>query len=124
MTVYKIYKWTGIFGLGVVLFSWSQFPLYTVDAGHASLYDGSTSAKQLFSIRNIAFTRILLDLCLYICAMIFAAGFRQLIKQTSADYEWIGTLLFGTLIVWVTVTLVADGLQGGAVLDRYIGRQC
>jgi uncharacterized membrane protein YeaQ/YmgE (transglycosylase-associated protein family) len=121
MNVYKVYKGTGICGLGMVLFSWSQFPLYTVDAGPASLYDGAASAKQLFSIRNIAFTRILLDLCLYVCAMIFGAGFRQLIKHTNADYEWIGTLLFGTLIVWLAVTLVADGLQGGAVLDTLNG---
>jgi hypothetical protein len=121
MNTLKVYRLTGIFGLGFVLFSWSQFPLYTIDVGHQSLYDGAASAKQLFDIRYIAFTRILLDLCLYISGMIFAAGFRQLIKLASAEHEWIGTLLFGTLIVWVAVTLVADGLQGGAVLDTLGG---
>lgn len=121
MSIQKIYKVTGIFGLAFVLFSWSQFPLYTVDIGYQSLYDGSTSAKQLFDIRYIAFTRILLDQCLYICAIIFAAGFRRLIQNASKDHEWIGTLLFGTLIVWIAITLVADGLQGGAVLDTLNG---
>ncbi|MGZ8559072.1 MAG: hypothetical protein ACXWWC_12095 [Chitinophagaceae bacterium] len=32
MNVLKVYKLTGISGLAIVLFSWSQFPLYMVDA--------------------------------------------------------------------------------------------
>ncbi len=66
MNVLKVYKLTGISGLAFVLFSWSQFPLYMIDPGNLSLYDGAASAKQLFDIRNIAFTRILPDQCLYL----------------------------------------------------------
>lgn len=116
----KVYRWTGISGLAVVLFSWSQFPLYMIDGG-VSAYDSEGLAKHLYNIKNIALTRVLLDQCLYISAIIFAAGFRHLIRQARADYEWIGTLMFGTLIVWIAITLVADGLQGGAVLDTLGG---
>jgi hypothetical protein len=121
MNTLKVYRLTGICGLAVVFFSWCQFPLYMVDGGDSSFYDSAASAKHFFNIRNIAFTRILLDQCLYIAGMIFAAGFRHLIRQANADYEWIGTLLFGSWIVWIAVTLVADGLQGGAVLDTLGG---
>jgi hypothetical protein len=121
MNTLKVYRLTGICGLAVVLFSWSQFPMYMIDDGGSSFYDSAASVKHFFNIRNIAFTRILLDQCLYISGMIFAAGFRHLIRQANADYEWIGTLLFGSWIVWIAVTLVADGLQGGAVLDTLGG---
>jgi hypothetical protein len=53
--------------------------------------------------------------------MLFAIGLRQLIRQARKEYEWAGTLLFGTAIVWLAVTLVADGLQGGAALDAVSG---
>lgn len=116
MNTLKVYRLTGICGVAVVLFSWSQFPLYMVGGGSV-FYNGEGAAKHLFTIKNIAFTRIILDQCLYLAGMIFAAGFRHLIKKANEDYEWIGTLLFGSWIVWIAVTLVADGFQGGAVLD-------
>jgi hypothetical protein len=54
--------------------------------------------------------------------MVFAAGFRHLIRQARPDHEWVGTLVFGAALVWVSVTLVADGLEGGAVLDALSGK--
>lgn len=45
----------------------------------------------------------------YIFGIIFVAGFRHLIRQVRTDYEWIGTLTFGTFIIWIGVTLMADG---------------
>jgi hypothetical protein len=109
-------RWTGAFGFATVIFWLSQFPLYTI--GHApSVYDGQAYAGHLKAISSIAFTRIVLDLGVYVSMMIFAAGMRHLIKSARQDYEWMGTLLFGSAIVWLAVTLVADGLAGGAVLD-------
>ena len=117
----KVYRWTGWFGLACVVFWLSQFPLYMMDSG-TSAYDGEGTGQHLYFIKNIALTRVLLDQCLYIAGIIFTAGFRHLIRQARADYEWIGTLMFGTFIVWIAVTLVADGLQGGAVLDTLGGK--
>jgi hypothetical protein len=53
--------------------------------------------------------------------LVFAAGLRHLIRQARPDTEWIGTLLFGAALGWVAVTVVADGLEGGAVLDTLNG---
>jgi hypothetical protein len=116
MSDLKVFHWTGVFGLGVVVFSLSQFPLYMV-GNPPSVYDGLATSKHLQAIRNIAFTRILLDQGVYVSMMIFAAGFRHLIRRVREDYEWVGTLLFGAAVVWLAVTLVADGLAGGATLD-------
>jgi hypothetical protein len=88
-------------------------------AGDPSLssYDGVGIAQDIFKIRNIVFTRILLGLALYVTLMIFVVGLRELIRRANAQYEWVGTLLVMTLVVWVGVTLVANGLEGGIVLD-------
>jgi hypothetical protein len=37
------------------------------------------------------------------------------------DYEWIGTLAFGSALALSTVTLVAASLEGGAALDAVNG---
>jgi len=116
----SIYRLTGVFGLACVVFWLSQFPLYMMDGGNI-VYDGVKTAQHLYAIRNIALTRILLDLGVYVTIMVFAAGFRHLTRQARPEQEWIGTLVFGTVIVWLGVTLVADGLQGGAVLDTLTG---
>jgi hypothetical protein len=52
---------------------------------------------------------------------LFAAGFRHLILSARQSYEWLGTLLFGSAAVWLAVTLVADGMTGGATLDAISG---
>jgi hypothetical protein len=112
----RVARWTGIFGLAAIGFWLSQFPLY-MTGNPPPVYDGFATSQHLRAIRTIAFTRILLDQGVYVSMMIFAAGFRYLIQQARKDYEWMGTLLFGTAVVWLGVTLVADGLAGGAILD-------
>jgi len=112
---------TGVAGLALVLLALGQFPLYTQGDPSVSAYDGPALAREVFRIRNVVFTRILLDIGLYIAAMIFAAGLAQLINRARAGYEWLGTLVFGSMAVWIGVTLVANGLEGAAVLDTLNG---
>jgi hypothetical protein len=78
--------------------------------------------RTLASIKTIALTRILLDMGMYVSLMVFVAGFRYLIIKSQADYEWAGTLALVAGAVWWAVSLVADGLEGGAVLDAVSGR--
>jgi hypothetical protein len=72
--------------------------------------------------QGCALTRILLDQGLFVCALVFAAEFRLLVRAAREDYEWIATLLFGAAAVWLAVTLVADALIGGAVLGSLSSR--
>jgi hypothetical protein len=121
MSDLRVLRWTGVFGLATVVGWLSQFPLYMV-GNPPSIYDGLATSQHLNAIRTVAFTRILLDQGVYVSMMVFAAGFRHLIRQARQDYEWLGTLLFGAAAVWLAVTLVADGLAGGAVLDAISSR--
>jgi hypothetical protein len=112
----RIARITGTFGLACVALTFGQFPLWMV-GNPPSMYDGQALAQHLFDIRHIALTRILMDQGIYASMLIFAAGFRQLVRQARPESEWIGTLVFGAALGWVAVTVVADGLEGGAVLD-------
>jgi hypothetical protein len=113
-------RMTGAFGLASVGIWLAIFPLYTMQPP-ASLYDGAATAQALFTIRNVVFTRILLGLGLYVTLTVFAVGFRDLIRRADAEYEWVGTLSVMAMAVWLSVTLVANGLEGGAALDTLGG---
>jgi hypothetical protein len=116
----KIAHITGAGGLACVALTFGQFPLWLVGTS-PSVYDGRAFATHLFTIKNVAFTRILMDQGIYVGMLVFAAGLRHLIRQARSESEWIGTLLFGAALGWVAVTVVADGLEGGAVLDTLNG---
>ena len=116
-----MYRVTGVFGLAMVVFWLSQFPLYMQGDPSISMYDGAAVSRSLYRIHNIVFTRILLDMGLFITGMVFAAAFRDLIRRARPDYEWVGTLQFGAWVVWIAVSLVANGLEGGSALDTLGG---
>ena len=112
---------TAVFGLASVVLWLGQFPLYMQDDPSVSVYDGAALVRDFSRVQNVAFTRILLDLGADVTGMIFAAGLGQLIKQARPAYEWLGSLIFGSFAVWIGVTLVANGLEGAAVLDTLRG---
>jgi hypothetical protein len=116
----KIARITGLSGIVCVALTFGQFPLWLV-GNPPSVYDGRGFAQHLFDIKNVALTRILMDQGIYVSMLVFAAGLRHLIHQARAASEWIGTLLFGAALGWVAVTVVADGLEGGAVLSTLSG---
>jgi hypothetical protein len=53
--------------------------------------------------------------------MLFAARLSHLIRLASPGFDWAARLVFGSAAVWIGVTLVADGLEGGATLDTLGG---
>ncbi|MBL8943146.1 MAG: hypothetical protein JNK45_08375 [Myxococcales bacterium] len=116
----RMRRMTGVFGLLSVALWLAIFPLYVMQPP-ASLYDGAATAEALSTIRNVVFTRILLGLGLYVTLLVFAVGFRELIRRANAECEWIGTLSLAAMAVWLGVTLVANGLEGGAALDTLGG---
>jgi hypothetical protein len=116
----KIARITGLSGIVCVALTFGQFPLWLV-GNPPSVYNGRGFAQHLFDIKNVALTRILMDQGIYVSMLVFAAGLRHLIRQARAASEWIGTLLFGAALGWVAVTVVADGLEGGAVLSTLSG---
>lgn len=115
-------KVTGACALASVAVWTMIFPLYMQGDPTVSLYDGAAVARNLRHIANIVFTRIALGLILYVTLMVFAAGFRELVRRAAPNDEWLAGLSFGAMVVWVSVTLVANGLEGGAALDALGGQ--
>lgn len=112
---------TGCFALIAVGLWLPTFPLYLLGDPAVSLYDGAAVARDFLRIRNAVFTRILLGLALYPTLLVFAVGLGELVRRADAKCEWVSTLLVAAMSVWLGVTLVANGLEGGIVLDALRG---
>lgn len=120
MTNARMRRFTGMFALATILLWLGIFPLYTFGP-LGSLYDGAALAREFFTIHNVVFTRILLGMGIYVTMLVFAVGLRDLIRRADAEYEWVGTLAVAAMAVWGGVTLVGNGLEGGAALDALNG---
>ncbi len=121
MDDFKIINRTGWFGLAGVLLLTIEIPLWVIPGTPPLIHDAVGHSQFLADIRGIALTRILFDMGMYACLMVMFAGFRFLIIKTRPEYEWAGTLALVAGAVWWAVSLVADSLEGAAVLDTVGG---
>jgi hypothetical protein len=117
----KVRLLTGASGLAIVALNWAMFPLYIVGGPEPQFQDTAKYIDYWTRINGLVLTRVLLDIVLCACLLVFAVGFRHLIRQARSDYEWVGTLAFGACLALSTVTLVAASLEGGAALDTVSG---
>jgi hypothetical protein len=107
MTDSSIARITGMFGVACVLLSWAQFPLWVI-GGAPPFCDREALARHLSDIRTTAFIRILMDQGIYVSTMIFASGFRHLVRRARPESDWLGVLALVSAAVWLAVTLAAD----------------
>lgn len=110
--------WTGIAAIAVGALALAEFVLQLVlfspspapdDAAAVEAYAAATANQTLFTI--------LMDTFLLSAIIVFISGFRQLITRMRPDLQWVTGIMYGSGLLLVTVTLVADALQGGAALD-------
>ncbi len=114
----KIFRWSGVCALAAVATFFIEFPFYFVrSVKFSSMAESYKFPEYAFRNGTNIMTCVLLDLFILGLFMIFSAGLRHLIRQAAAEREWLGTLFFGTGLVYVTLTLVADSLQAAQVID-------
>lgn len=101
----------------MVAFSLAQFPLYLMQDPSIGMYNGAAGSAEALRLRNVIFTRVLLDLFLYASGMVFAAGLAHLIRRADPLHGWAASLVMASMSVWLGVTLVANGFEGGLALD-------
>jgi len=118
----EVVRRTGWFGLVSVLLLMCELPLWILPGTPPLISDAVGHSAYLAGIRVIALTRVLIDTGMYVCLMVFFAGFRHLIVKIRPECEWIGTMVFGAGAVWWAAILAANSLEGGAVLDTIGGR--
>jgi hypothetical protein len=112
----RMRRLTGTFALATIVLWICIFPLYTFGP-LGSPYDGAALTREFARIRSVVLTRILLGMGIYVTLLVFAVGLRDLIRRADEQHEWVGTLAVAAMAVWVGVTLVGNGLEGGATLD-------
>ncbi|MGN6325156.1 hypothetical protein [Pseudolysinimonas sp.] len=110
--------WSGAAALAVAFFTVVEFAVRQIFVGSRPGL-GEAEALIAFSQRTAAGTLgvIVIDTFLMASLIVFLASFRQLITQRRRDLDWVSALAYGAGIAYVAVTLVGDGMEGGAALD-------
>lgn len=119
MTDQRIYRIAGISSLACVATFFIEFPFYLVRSPFPGL--AATAKLPDFAARNATniMCCVFLDLIILTLLMIFFAGIRHLIRTANPQHEWLASLFFGVGLVYVTLTFVADSLQGSTVIDAF-----
>ena len=97
----QVRRITGLSGVAVGVVRTLAIPLYF-------MYSGPPPAWNVF-------TRDLVGLISCAFLIVFFAGFSHLIRSADAAYQWIASLVYGTGLLFVGVTLVAISLEAGVV---------
>lgn len=113
----KIYRWSGACGLAAIAAFFIEFPFYLGRADYPGVTDPAKLADFTATYGTNVMTCVFLDFIILTLMMFFFAGFRHLIRQADVRQEWLGTLVFGVGLVYVTLTFVADSLQAATVVD-------
>jgi hypothetical protein len=115
----KIYRIAGISALACIATFFIEFPFYLVRTPWPGLAASDKLAD--FSARNGTniMCCVFLDFIILTLLMIFLAGVRHLIRLANPQHEWLASLFFGVGLVFVTLTVVADSLQGATVVDAF-----
>jgi type IV secretory pathway VirB2 component (pilin) len=100
----RIRRLMGICGIAAGVFAAVGVPLYFV-------YSGAPPASNVLA-------RILLNILTCGALLVFLTGLRHLIRSAGADFEWLASLVFGSGLAYVTVTLVATSIEAGTVLEH------
>lgn len=95
---------TGIIGISTFALTMISIPLYFI-------YSGPPPAKNIL-------LRILITMLLCTGLIAFMVGFRQIVIQTDAAYDWLATLCLSFGLAYVILVFVAAAIEAGAVLGR------
>jgi hypothetical protein len=67
-------------------------------------------------IWNVLF-RTLISVLALIFVLIFFSGVNQIIKRTNKNNEWVSSLIFNTVCIYIATNFVAHSLEAGSVLN-------
>lgn len=100
----EIRKITGISGITVYVLAMLVLPLYFI-------YSGPPPVSNIL-------TRSFANMFATASLLVFITGFRQLIKESVPNSEWLATLCFNFGFAFVMTVFVSDAIQVGGVLGK------
>jgi hypothetical protein len=110
-------RWTGIAAITVAALLVTEFVVRMSMGERPDLDDEAALGVFIEGTAQRALIVIMIDLFLMTAMIVLLAGFRQIISHARHDLQWLTDLTFGAGLVFVTVTLVGDSMNGGAALD-------
>ena len=109
--------WTGFAAIAVAGFLLAEFLVREVMGSRPPLSDSEALSEFMTRSSTQTIIIVMIDTALMASLIVFLGGFRQLITKSRPDLEWVADIAFGAGLVFVAVTLVGDGMTGGAALD-------
>ena len=96
-------RYTGLFGIVASLFIIVQVPLYF-------LYSGAPPDWNVL-------TRSLIGIIGCTLFIVYFIGMHQLIHQVDSGYDWIGTVVQMSGLIWVVAVFVPQAMEAGAAIS-------
>ncbi|MCS5734226.1 hypothetical protein [Herbiconiux daphne] len=110
--------WTGLAAVTVAVLTLAEFLVQVLLVGaRPALDDSDALAEFMARTANQTLFTILIDTFLMAALLVFLGGFRQIITHTRPDLQWVANLAYGSGVLFIAVTLVGDGMEGGTALD-------
>jgi hypothetical protein len=121
MTELRVRRWTGAFGIATIVVFLVALPLYFL--GPAAVLPQDVAFTDYVTKTNtfVVARATIADPLILSCFLVFLAGLRHLIREARSDFEWLSTLVLGAGLLYITLQLVADALQGAGALDTAVG---
>jgi len=110
-------RWTGIAAIVVAVLLLTEFFVRVGMGSRPDLDDPDALAAFLTRTRIATLVVIMIDTFLMTSMIVLFAGLRQLHTHARRDVQWLADLAFGAGLVFVTITLIGDALEGGSALD-------
>lgn len=110
-------RWTGVAAIAVAALLVTEFVVRMSMGQRPDLDDEAALGAFIEATAVRALIVIMIDLFLMTSMIVLLAGFRQIITHARHDLQWITDITFGAGLVFVTITLVGDSMNGGAALD-------
>ncbi len=110
-------RWTGIAAITVAALLVTEFAVRMSMGDRPDLDDEKALADFIQGTAYRQLIVIMIDTFLMTAMIVLLAGFRQIVTHLRHDLQWIADLAFGAGLVFVTVTLIGDAMNGGTALD-------
>lgn len=110
-------RWVGISALVVAAFLVVEAVAKLTIGPRPRLDDSDALVAYVQGASTQIIVVILADTFLMAALIVFLGAFRQLVARAHPDLDWIGAVMFGAGLVFISVTLVGDALDAGTALD-------
>jgi hypothetical protein len=114
-------RWLGVSALAVAAFLATEAIAKLTIPRRPSLDESAALVEYVQGSNTQIIVVILADTFLMAALIVFLGAFRQLAARAHPDLDWIGAVMFGAGLVFISVTLVGDALDGGTALDVWGG---